>query len=90
LFIPPLLQVWIISFLFLLFKRIYHLFQDFNLSKAWMHIYYLEHFTCNSNIIKKYLSEYINTFIWFVTLLICYPNILMYLVNQDFFILPLI
>jgi hypothetical protein len=50
-----------------------------------MHIYYLEHLTCNSNIIKKTVSEYINTFIRFVTLLICYPNILMYVVDKDFF-----
>jgi hypothetical protein len=88
-FIPPLLQEWIIPFLFLLFKRIYLLLQDFNLSKAWMHIYYLEHLTCVSYKIKNTVSEYINTFIWFVTLLICYPNILMYLVEQEFILLLL-
>ncbi len=89
-FIPPLLQEWIIPFQFLLFKRIYQLLQGFNLSKALMHIYYLELLTCNSNIIKNTVSEYINTFMWFVTLLICYPNLLMYLVDQDFFILLLL
>ncbi len=89
-FIPPLLQAWIIPFLFLLFKRIYQLLQYFNLSKAWMHVYYLEHLTCNSNIIKNTISEYINTFLWFTTILKCYPNMLMYLVDQDFFIFLLI
>ncbi len=89
-FTPPLLQEWIIPFLFLLFKRIYQLLQYFNLSKAWMHVYYLEHLTCNSNIIKKPVSEYINTFLWFTTILKCYPNMLMYLVEQEFFILLII
>jgi hypothetical protein len=84
-FIPPLLQEWIIPFLFLLLKKIYQLLHDFNLSEAWMHIYYLEHLTCNRNIMKNTVSEHINTFKWFVTLLICYPNILMYLVDQHFY-----
>jgi hypothetical protein len=77
-FIPPLLQEWIIPFLFLVFKRIYLLLQDFNLCKAWMHIYYSEYLTCVSNKIKKYcfrILQHIHMICYTSNMLSKYTNV---------------
>jgi hypothetical protein len=47
-----------------------------------MYNYYLKYLTLYSNIIKNNVSEYMNTCILLVTLLICHPKLLMYLINK--------